>query len=382
MGKSGNIRIIQIDEIRWHNVGAWYAVSLSRGMAELGHEVFFIGKDDLPPVVMAREAGLTVRNDFKFNALRFISESRKLANIAKEFQADVICAHRAWGMNMALAARAMLPKPGPVMVRTRVDARAVKAGLGNRFLYRDMVDGVVVTDGRSLFRYKQDLGMLPERIRLLPGGVNTEAFKPDESARKIREEWGVPPDAPLIGLVARIDYVKGHRHFLEAASEVTKKIPTAYFAIIGEEVNVKISDLKRMANELRIFDRVIFIGFRQDIPRCVAALDIGVISSTGSEALSRVALEYMACALPVVATTVGGIPDIVEDGTVGYMVPPGDSGKMAEAIIKLIEQPDMAKRMGQEGRNRAVNIYSRKEVARETINFYLELIERRVKKSR
>jgi len=382
MGNTGNIRIVQIDEIRWHNVGAWYAVSLSRGLAELGHELVFIGKGDLPPAVMAREAGLTVRNDFTFNASRFISESRKLARIAKEFQADVICANRAWGMNMALAARAMLPRPGPVVVRNRVDARAVKSGFGSRLVYRSTVDAVVVTDSHSLLSYKQDLGMLPERIRLLPGGVDTGAFKPDESARKIRDEWGVPPDAPLIGLLGRLDYVKGHRHFLEAASEVKKKIPTAYFAIIGEEVNMKIPDLKRMANELRISDRVIFIGFRRDIPRCVAALDIGVISSIGSEALSRVALEYMACALPVVATMVGGIPDIIEDGKVGFLVPPGDPGKMAEAVIKLIEQPEMAKRMGQEGRNRAVNIYSRKEVARETINFYRELIGLRVKKSK
>jgi len=382
MEENRKINVVQIDEIRWFNVGAWYATSLSRGLAELDHRVLFVAKGDMPPARAAREAGIDLRNDFTFSGIRMISESGKLAKIIRDFKADVVCAHRAWGMNLALAARAILPAPGPVIVRARVDARPVKAGIGSRFIYRRMADGVVVPDSVSAARHIEALGVSQERIKIIPGGVDTELFKPDSSARALREEWGAPKSGPMIGLVGRLDHVKGHAYFLEAAALIVKDFPNAYFAIIGEEVNVKLADLKRQTLDLGVGDKIIFVGRRDDVHRCVAALDIGVVASAGSEALSRVALEYMACGLPVVTTDVGGIPDILEDGAVGFVVPHSNPAAMADAIEKILNKPELAKQMGEEGRRRAENVYSRKAMAHKNAIFYLELIERRLARAK
>ncbi len=382
MENTRKISILQIDEIRWFNVGAWYAVSLSRGLVELGRRVVFVAKGDLPPAVAAREAGLETRSDFTFSTWRLVAESRKLAELAQEVKADVICAHRAWSMNVAIGARMMLPAPGPVIVRARIDIRPIKSGAGNRFIYRRMVDGVVTPNSVSAARHEEAMGIPPERIKTIPGGVDTEIFKPGDSTRVVWEEWGVPTSALLVGLVARLDHVKGHGHFLKAAALVNKEFPQAYFAIIGEETNVKVADLEREAEKLGIRSKVVFVGRRSDVHRCTAALDIGVIASTGSEALSRVALEYMSCELPVVATSVGGIPDVVEDSKTGLVVPPANPAAMADAIKKLIKRQEAAKSMGIEGRKRAESLYSRKALASKTADFYLELIERRLAKAK
>lgn len=362
-----SIRIINIDNIRWHNVGASYAVSMSRGLRDLGHEVLFMGKDELPPVIEAGKAGLQVDNSLLFSPWYFFSDVRKFLGIARNFRPEAVIAHRPEGMNIALVAR-LVPGAGDfLVVRARVDIRPVRKNVFNRWLYRRL-DGVIAPMGESRDRHLA-LGMEAVRVATLPGGVDTERFRPEVDGAAVRAEFSIPAGAPLAGIVARLDPVKGHRYFIEAAKIVLARVPGAYFAIIGEEANIKRSDLRSLAGKAGVSERIRFIGRRPDIERCVAALDVGVVASTGSEALSRAALEYMAAGVAVVATYVGGLPYIIEPGVNGILAPPGDPAHLAQAIVQLFQNSEMRERMAAEGLARARREYSIPALARLTVEF-------------
>ena len=161
-----------------------------------------------------------------------------------------------------------------------------------------------------------------------------------------------PPATVTLGIVARLDPVKGHRYLLEALSLLKYAYPDLRLKIIGQEENVKQRDLKYMTERLRIDHQVDFLGFQSDIPKAMAGCTIGVIASTGSEAVSRVALEWMAARRPVVATRVGCLPEIVTDKATGLLVDPKDAPALARVLGFLLHNPKVALSMGQAGRRR------------------------------
>jgi len=148
-----------------------------------------------------------------------------------------------------------------------------------------------------------------------------------------RKELGLPPEGPIVGTVGRLVPIKGQEWLLKAAPRVLTELPQACFVIIGD--GPMLGELKRLTSKLGIGLRVVFWGAREDVPECLAALDLFVLPSL-NEGMGRVLLEAMAVGCPVVATRVGGIPDIVAHGTTGLLVPPQDDRALAEAILTLL----------------------------------------------
>jgi glycosyltransferase involved in cell wall biosynthesis len=148
-----------------------------------------------------------------------------------------------------------------------------------------------------------------------------------------RKELGLPPEGPIVGTVGRLVPIKGLQWLLKAAPGVLADFPQACFVIIGD--GPLLGELRQLTATLGIGLHVVFVGAREDVPECLAALDLFVLPSL-NEGMGRVLLEAMAVGCPVVATRVGGIPDIVADGTTGLLVPPRDDRALAEAILTLL----------------------------------------------
>ena len=152
---------------------------------------------------------------------------------------------------------------------------------------------------------------------------------------------------PVISIVGRLQAVKGHRVFLESARQVLAKRADARFWIVGDgELR---ADLEAAASSLGLRDAVEFLGYRNDADALMAASDV-VVSCSSYEAFARCVTEALALARPVVATAVGGIPEIIRDGETGILVPPGDPQAMATAILRLLDDPGLAARLGSAGR--------------------------------
>jgi glycosyltransferase involved in cell wall biosynthesis len=175
----------------------------------------------------------------------------------------------------------------------------------------------------------------------------------------------------VIGCVAHFADHKGHRYLIEAAARVAAAVPDVRFLLVGDgELRPQI---ERQIKELKIEKQVILTGFRNDIPRLLAAMDIVVLSSH-LEGLGTSLLDAMAMARPVVATRVGGIPEMVEDGVTGRLVPPRDPAVLARALIELIRRPDEREKMGAAGRARMLEKFSAEAMVTATEALYLKIL--------
>lgn len=196
----------------------------------------------------------------------------------------------------------------------------------------------------------------PELIRVHIPGVDTAQHYPEAvSGAPVRTHMGIPPETPLVALIARFQDVKGHDDFLDAAKLIRRAVPEARFAVAGENVFAVSKDeaykqriLARVRDDSELRESVTFLGFWHDSREVIAAADVMVCSSW-FESLSMVALESMAMARPIVSTRVGGPSETVLDGETGYLVPPREPAALAERVIALLRDPDRRKAMGERG---------------------------------
>ena len=170
-------------------------------------------------------------------------------------------------------------------------------------------------------------------VELIYNGVDLQRYDHQAPCCTLRDEYGMEPGAVIVGVVARLEPEKGHPTLLEAWPLVLREVPNAYLLIVGE--GGQREALERQARDLRVAHRVVFTGRRDDVPAVTAALDCAVLPSY-REAQGLTILEAMALARPVVASNVGGIPEMIDDGVSGLLVPPHDAPALAAAIGRVL----------------------------------------------
>ncbi len=210
-------------------------------------------------------------------------------------------------------------------------------------------------------------GLDEERVVVIRNGVETAAREGSRD-RAARKELGLGEDELVVGMVANYNRpVKGVSFFLDAIPAIVSQVPSSRFLFLGGGAKEGPA-LRNKARALGIERFVTFTGYRKDVHRLYEVMDISVLTSL-SEGLSVTLLESMTHGLPVVATKVGGNPEVVVDGRTGYLVPPKDDHSLAERIVKLLRDPGLRIRMGEEGRKRVERHFQIRDVA----NRYLEL---------
>ena len=212
------------------------------------------------------------------------------------------------------------------------------------------------------------------KFATIHSGVDLDRF-PSGSADpvQIKKDMGIPGDSLVVGTAGRLTPIKGHRFFLEAAKEILAVRPDVFFLVLGH--GELMDSLKEMSSRLRIADRVKFPGWRPDVCTVMSAFDVFVLPSL-NEGMGRVIVEAMALGKPVVASSIGGILDLVKDGWNGLLVPAGDAGALAGAIIRLLRNPEERKTMGDRGKETAA-YYSSDLMVREIDRLYVQLMENR-----
>jgi len=224
-----------------------------------------------------------------------------------------------------------------------------------------------------------ELGVASSRIRVVYPPVDLERFDPGVEAARQGVEFGVRAGQPCFGIFGTLLPWKGHRVFLKAARRVMDQIPNARAFVIGEvpqRDQAYREELKRLAEELGIAERVVFTGFREDIPELMQLLRVVVHASVVPEPFGRVIAEAMAMGKPVVATAAGGPLEIIEDGWSGYLVPPDQDEAMAERIVHLLSDAAHADRMGHRAREVVEARFSAEAHARLIEGVYDEVLAR------
>jgi glycosyltransferase involved in cell wall biosynthesis len=234
----------------------------------------------------------------------------------------------------------------------------------------------VITNAEAVRRRLLAEGYPAEKLEVIYNGI---ASPPADNGRALLQEgFAIPPDAPVIGVVARLTPVKGVEYLLEAAAKLVPRFPSLRVVLVGgtqhrEDPGPTYKErLEGRARDLGIADRVVFTGFHPDVPNLIRGMTVSVLPSL-SEGLSNVLLESMALGVPVIATRVGGNPEIVEDGVTGLLVPRRDVTALAAAIGELLGHPERALKMGEMGRKRVSERFSVETMLARTADLYREL---------
>jgi glycosyltransferase involved in cell wall biosynthesis len=212
------------------------------------------------------------------------------------------------------------------------------------------------------------IGIPQDKVVTIPNGIEVPDVERPAAGRQARIKLGLPTDQVMVGTVARLDPVKR----LDVLLQALRWLPDAYAVIIGD--GPERARLMALSEGLGLTGRVRFPGQQGDIWRWLAALDVFALSSDW-EGMSNALLEAMAAGLPVVATEVGGTPDVVVNGATGLLVPPRDPTALAEAIVSLLNDADLRHRMGQTGRERVVQYFSAEQMVERTQALYEKLLD-------
>lgn len=203
-----------------------------------------------------------------------------------------------------------------------------------------------------------------KKVVTIYNGIDTRKFPGD--GKKVRAELGIAQRVPVVGFVGRMELVKGPDRFVEAAKEIQAACPQAHCVMVGDGPMKE--ELMMMTPGTLGFH---LVGYREDIPDLIAALDLLIIPSV-NDGFNLAAVEAMASSKPVVATAVGGLPEVVGEG--GLLVKPDDTKGLAQETIRLINAPDLRQQIGEKGRRRAETLFDWEVCLQKTLNIYYQVV--------
>lgn len=214
----------------------------------------------------------------------------------------------------------------------------------------------------------------PDKVEVIPYGIDIDRFAIRESKEEIREKIGLPADAVVVGNAGRLAVNKRHDILIRAMKRVIDRCPSACLMIVG--MGKTEEKLKEMVKEMNMEDRVLFTGLRKDVPLFLSAMDIFVLPSV-RDPFPIALLEAGASSLPCVGARDGGIPESIEDGKTGLLVPRDDPEKLADALIRLIEDREFAVGMGRERRKDILSQYTLRHQSENFQKLYESILKKK-----
>ena len=233
---------------------------------------------------------------------------------------------------------------------------------------------IAVSSSIRAFLRRQE-GIPAEKISVIYNSVDLQRFSPNidpSGSRAARHQWDLPTDALIVGGVGRLHYQKNFPLFLEVAAEVCTRIPQALFVIAGE--GPERANLEEMSQRLGIASRVRFLGFVRNMPELYQSLDLLVLTSH-FEGTPLTVLEAMAMGVPVVASQVDGVAEVLEDGRDGILVPPGSRDLFVKGICLVLQDQPLWQQLPRAGQEKARQRYSAKAMVRQVERLYLQYLE-------
>lgn len=306
--------------------------------------------------------------------LRDMPTIRRVSRLIKDEAADLVHQSNNLSANRATVIAARLAA-APQLCHVRGLAELSPL---DRYLSRFVKTFIYIS--KAVEKCYHEQGISADRGQVIYNPIDVEAFVEPDSASAIRAEFGLGSQEPLITNVGNISWWKGQDDFLHALAEVIRTHPRTKALLVGEVFSTPLNQayyqkLRHLISQLGLSDRVIFTGFRGDIPRIMAASDVIVHSSSEPEPFGRVVAEGMAAGRPVIATAGGGVLDIIEDHVTGLLVPLKTPNLMAKAILELLENPEQANRIGRQARQRARERFSTRQHVTAVQQIYHQILE-------
>lgn len=348
-------------------------LSEAQGLAARGHQLWIATRPQCRLIEEARRCGVPVlevpiRGRFDARSIG------RLARLMRELRVQVVNTHS--GIDTWAGSLAARLARVPVLVRTRHLDLPLRRHWLNFVHY---LPDAVISCGEHMRSHLIQSGFPAPIVTSIPTGVDFSRFssmwmRPElhgEIRGKLRRDLDLPQDAFLVLMVGVIRGVKRHEIALRALHLLRGRIPQAHLALAGEGP-MRI-DMERLAAQLGIEAAVRFLGQREDVPDLMQAADALLLTSR-SEGVPQAVTQAMGMGLPVVATAVGGVPELINDGDTGLLIPPEDPEAAALALARLHSEPDLAERLAGKACERARSAYSLDAMLDRTEQLYRELL--------
>jgi len=361
------LNLFQIDAGKEWRGGQRQSLFLAKELKRRGLPFFFVVQPESPLHQKACEAELPVlpikiRNEFDLLAVL------RLAMAMKRRKCLLAHFHDAHSVAVGSIAASLAKVPFRIITR-RVDFPLKRNYFSGRKYSKNVNAIIAISEGVK--KVLVEGGVEPENIEVIPSGIDFSPFEEDSFVLKfsnyLRREFSFAPDDYLVGIVAHLADHKGHEYLIEATKILKEHTPKIKMIIVGE--GPLRMELNRQAKELNVKDIVFFLGFREDVAKILFSLDLFVLSSY-LEGLGSTILDAMACRLPVVATKVGGIPEVVIHGETGLLVPPRNPSALARAILNLYKNKTLASRLGKRGYEVVHQKFSAEAMAGKVVRLY------------
>jgi glycosyltransferase involved in cell wall biosynthesis len=364
---------LHIDTARTWRGGQNQVLLTVNGLREIGHRTALVAHPDGELRRRAAEGleliPIAPRTEMDLSA------AWRLARVVKRLAPDVIHAHDPHGIAMAslaLSLGASSARNGrlPALVASRRVDFHLKGNSLSRWKHRQV--DCFIAASEAIRRILLGDGVPADRTITIHEGIDVDHVL-GAPAVNVHEAFWLPRHAPVIGSVAALVPHKGQRHLVEAAQLVVREVPDARFVILGEgELR---EQLERQVRDHHLEKHVFLPGFRTDVLGCIKGFDVFAMSSV-TEGLGTSLLDAMACSKPIVATSVGGIPEVVVDGENGLLVAPRNHAAMADAIVRLLTDEGLRSRMGEAGLARVRERFTVERMVSETAAVYARLAGR------
>jgi glycosyltransferase involved in cell wall biosynthesis len=333
-----------------------------REMMRRGHESLIVCRPEALLLARARDAGIPVE-PVPIRSSADVAAVAAMVQIFRRQRATVVNTHSgkdSWVGSMAAKIAGV-----PLLIRTRHISVPIRRGFFNR-VYR-WPNGYITT-GEMIRDHLIGKGIPADRVVSIPTGVDLERFSAGTDGKRIREEFGISPDTFLVSMIGVLRSWKRHDVFLESVRLLREQGVPVHGLIVGE--GPQRGKIEALVVRGGAADRITVTGFRDDVPEIVAASDAVLLTSDRFEGVPQVILQALAMARPVIASPIGGIPEVVRHEETGLLCRVGDPTSFAGAITRLRNDPSLGKALGALGREIVLARFSLAAMGEKTEAFY------------
>lgn len=343
------MNIVHLINVRWFNATAWYSLRLVERGLMTGDKVAVAGLPDSPVIKKAKELGVkTLEAPFTSNNFfEFFKNLKKIHKLIDEIDADALVCHRG-EMFWIIALDKFIFKRKYKLIRVRGDVRPPTKDIFSKFTHNIVCSHIITSAEFIRKQFIEKVKTNINHVDTVYGGVNTDVFyKDDEKRRKARLAYNFTDSDYVVSVVGRFDPVKGHEVFLKACGIAYKNgLKELKIILAGFPENISLDEMNKMVEDNGLEEITFITGKVPDITEIMNMSDLGVISSLGSEAICRVAMEFMACGVPVISSNAGVLPEMLPEE---YRYDIYDDKRLASLItnkkgyVKIYDQKDFYK---------------------------------------
>lgn len=361
------MNILQINLSKRWGGGEKSILELSKTLKKMGHNVYLVGIAGSTFMKKAQEVGFEVLPIVSFSQFDIVSIGI-LVKYLKKFSIQIINAHTARSYFIASIAGKIFSIP---VVFTRHVCFPVKPHLLNKLLYFQLADKIIGISNAVRDSIINSLAIDSNKIEVIYDGVRIDEFYNESKYYSWLNNLSSKKEF-VIATISRLDENKGIDTFIHAANIVSKSMPNAKFLIVGQEEKKFSRKLKKLINSAVTNQNIIFRGFINDVSSLLYDIDIFVRTST-QEALGFGVIEAMATGRPVIATNVGGLPEVIDDGITGILIPSNNPELLSEKIIFLLNHPEILQKFSINAIKSVREKFDINDIAKKTILVYEEL---------